>query len=133
MSEKKAKKDNDNKYGGLPVRKWVVPPGLRRLLDRFDAVCSVLFHEEDEGMENRPLLICGPTGVGKTILSYYAIDKYFIINNIKNESRVVRTLNCATIQKDLFESELFGHVKGAYTGAIKDRKGIFELAGKGVL
>ncbi|HZQ47097.1 MAG TPA: sigma 54-interacting transcriptional regulator, partial [Verrucomicrobiae bacterium] len=50
----------------------------------------------------------------------------------RKEHPLVR-VNCASIPKDLFESEFFGHVRGAFTGAIKDRIGRFELAGNGTL
>jgi transcriptional regulator with GAF, ATPase, and Fis domain len=42
-------------------------------------------------------------------------------------------VNCAAIPRDLFESEFFGHIKGAFTGAIKDRTGRFELADGGTI
>ncbi len=42
-------------------------------------------------------------------------------------------MNCASIPRELFESEFFGHVKGAFTGALRDRIGRFQLADKGTL
>ena len=42
-------------------------------------------------------------------------------------------VNCASIPRELYESEFFGHIKGAFTGAVRDRIGRFELANKGTL
>lgn len=76
---------------------------------------------------NASVLICGESGVGKELVA----------NMIHQESRrsegPLVTVNCASIPRDLFESEFFGHVKGAFTGADKDRVGRFELADKGTL
>ena len=42
-------------------------------------------------------------------------------------------MNCASVPRDLFESEFFGHIKGAFTGAVRDRVGRFQLAHRGTL
>lgn len=73
------------------------------------------------------VLIMGETGVGKELVAH-AIHSQSIR---KNETLVY--LNCAALPESVAESELFGHIKGAFTGAISNRKGKFELANKGTL
>lgn len=73
------------------------------------------------------VLISGPTGVGKDVL---AED---IHHNSPRRQAPFVPINCAAIQASLFESELFGHVRGAFTGAVADRKGLAELADGGTL
>ena len=73
------------------------------------------------------VLLTGPTGVGKDRVAK-AIYKW---SSRKNKPFVL--LNCAALPRELFESELFGHLKGAFTGAIKDKKGILEKADGGTV
>ena len=73
------------------------------------------------------ILITGPSGTGKELVAH-AIHQL--------SSRAAHhflPVNCGSIPKDLLESELFGHLKGSFTGAIANRKGRFELAEKGTL
>ncbi|HOH47454.1 MAG TPA: sigma-54 dependent transcriptional regulator [Candidatus Cloacimonadota bacterium] len=72
---------------------------------------------------DNPVLITGETGVGKE-LAAHAIHR---LSRYKDRNMVC--INCASIPKELFESELFGYEKGAFTGAVGDRKGYFEYAG----
>ena len=76
---------------------------------------------------NTNILITGESGTGKTIIAR-AIHR----NGNRKESPFY-SINCAAIPKDLLEAELFGHKKGAFTGATKDKKGYFELANQGTL
>jgi DNA-binding NtrC family response regulator len=74
----------------------------------------------------RSILIHGPTGAGKDLVA----------SALHHRSRVVGkfvVLNCSAVVETLFESELFGHVKGAFTGADRDKTGLFELANGGTL
>jgi transcriptional regulator with GAF, ATPase, and Fis domain len=73
------------------------------------------------------VLITGETGTGKELVAHE------IHRRSPRRDRPLIRVNCASIPKDLFESEFFGHVKGAFTGAIKDRVGRFETADGGTL
>lgn len=74
-----------------------------------------------------PVLILGETGTGKSLLAN-------IIHSIsKRHNNTFVHVNCPAIAESLFESELFGHAKGAFTGALSSRVGRLELAQKGTL
>jgi len=73
------------------------------------------------------VLILGETGTGKELVAHEIHRR-----SQRQQGPLVR-VNCASIPRDLFESELFGHVRGSFTGAIKDRAGRIETAEKGTL
>ena len=76
---------------------------------------------------NMPILIEGESGTGKE-LTAKAVHK-----NSNRKDKPFYPINCAGLAESLLESELFGHVKGSFTGATADRKGLFQLADKGTL
>jgi len=76
---------------------------------------------------NSTVLITGETGTGKEL-----ITNIIHFNSNRKNSPFIK-VSCAILSKEIFESELFGHVKGAFTGAEYDKKGRFELANGGTL
>ena len=73
------------------------------------------------------VLITGPNGTGKELVAHQIHQKS------ERSKRPLIEVNCAAIPSELIDSELFGHVKGSFTSAIKDRKGKFETAHNGTL
>ena len=74
-----------------------------------------------------PILLLGPTGVGKGVLAQW------IHNNGSRGDEAFVDLNCAGLSRELLESELFGHEKGAFTGATTSKLGLFEVAHRGTV
>ncbi|MEN8769098.1 MAG: sigma-54 dependent transcriptional regulator [Candidatus Arcticimaribacter sp.] len=73
------------------------------------------------------VLITGPNGTGKELVAHQIHQKS------ERSKQTLVEVNCAAIPSELIESELFGHVKGSFTSAVKDRKGKFETAHNGTL
>jgi transcriptional regulator with GAF, ATPase, and Fis domain len=73
------------------------------------------------------VLILGDTGTGKELVARE------IHHRSRRKGKPLIRVNCASIPKDLYESEFFGHARGAFTGAIKDRAGRFEMAEGGTI
>src|SRR5690606_2994679 len=73
------------------------------------------------------VLITGPNGTGKELVAHWLHEKS------ERSTAPFIEVNCAAIPSELIESELFGHVKGAFTSAVKDRAGKFEAADKGTI
>lgn len=76
---------------------------------------------------NSTVLIRGESGTGKELIARA------IHNNSLRGSEVFQAVNCAAINENLLESELFGHEKGSFTGAVGEKKGLFEVADNGTL
>ncbi len=92
----------------------------RAMRDVFDRIQKV-------ARTDSTILITGPSGTGKELVAS-AIHK---LSGRSQKNRV--SVNCGAIPSELLESELFGHIKGAFTGAISNRKGRFELAEGGTI
>ncbi len=92
-------------------------PALRQVLDQIELVAPT----------DASVLILGESGTGKELVARE------IHKRSPRRDRPLIKVNCASIPKELYESEFFGHVKGAFTGAVKDRTGRFELADEGTL
>ena len=112
----------------------VVNPGpdqpertFERIIGDSSALESVLEQVEQVACTDSTVLIEGETGTGKELIAHA------IHNASQRVGRPFIKLNCAAIPLDLLESELFGHEKGAFTGAIAQKIGRFEMADKGTL
>lgn len=79
------------------------------------------------GVENTTVLITGESGTGKELV---ARGIHYLSNRHK---QYFHSVNCSAIPETLFESEFFGHKKGAFTGAVENKAGWFEIANKGTL
>jgi formate hydrogenlyase transcriptional activator len=100
---------------------------FERIIGNSAALESVLDQVEQVAHTNSTVLIEGETGTGKELIAHA------IHNASQRCGRAFIKLNCAAIPLDLLESELFGHEKGAFTGAIAQKIGRFEIADKGTL
>jgi len=100
---------------------------FEQIVGKSPALESVLEQIERVASTDSTVLIHGETGTGKELIAR-------AVHNISSRcGRAFVKLNCAAIPLDLLESELFGHEKGAFTGAIAQKIGRFELADKGTL
>src|ERR1700676_1154411 len=100
---------------------------FERIIGNSAALESVLEQVEQVAPTDSTVLIEGETGTGKELIAHA------IHNASQRCGRALIKLNCAAIPLDLLESELFGHEKGAFTGAIAQKIGRFEMADKGTL
>jgi two-component system response regulator AtoC len=101
----------------LPVRMIAASPAMRQVI-------SLVMRAAPSPWT---VLIQGETGTGKELIARLI----HLLSPRKEEPFI--TLNCAAVPEGLFESELFGHEKGAFTGAINRRRGVFEQAHRGTL
>jgi two-component system, NtrC family, response regulator PilR len=90
---------------------------MKKVFDRIEKVAA----------SDSTVLITGPSGTGKELVS----NALHNLSSRKNGPKI--SVNCGAIPSELLESELFGHVKGAFTGAISSRKGRFEMANQGTI
>lgn len=104
-----------------------VRAGFGNMLGRSPALQKVQAQIATVAPTEANVLISGESGTGKELIARAIHDL-----SAHKDHPLVR-VNCASIPKELFESEFFGHVRGAFTGAIKDRVGRFELADGGTL
>jgi transcriptional regulator with PAS, ATPase and Fis domain len=101
--------------------------GFANIIGCDNKMVDVFRQIKDVSSYDYPVHISGETGTGKELVA----------NAIHNESLRAGNpfvpINCGALPEGLIESELFGHVKGAFSGAIRDKKGRFELANKGTI
>jgi len=101
--------------------------GANRIIGNSPALASVLAEVDRVAPTNSTVLILGETGTGKELIAS-------AIHNFSSRcDRPFVKLNCSAIPLDLLESEVFGHEKGAFTGAVAQKIGRFEMANNGTL
>jgi two-component system NtrC family response regulator len=101
--------------------------GFENIIGRSELLLRTLDDALRAADSDATVLIRGETGTGKELLARG------IHRNSPRKDRPFVTINCAAIPKDLLESELFGHVRGAFTGAVAHKKGKVEIADTGTL
>ena len=97
------------------------------IIGESEAINKIHIMVEKVAPTDARVLITGNNGTGKELVAHYLHKKS------KRSSESFVEVNCAAIPSELIESELFGHIKGAFTSAIKDRPGKFEIANGGTL
>jgi DNA-binding NtrC family response regulator len=101
--------------------------GFEGIIGTAPSIRSLITTMRQVAPSNIPVLITGESGTGKELVAQA------LHNNSKRTKKPFVPLNCAGLSASILEDELFGHVKGAFTGADKDRQGRFEFADGGTL
>jgi len=97
------------------------------MIGESDAISHIKTMIDKVAQTDARVLITGPNGTGKELVAHQLHEKS------NRAQQAIIEVNCAAIPSELIESELFGHVKGAFTSAVKDRAGKFEAANGGTI
>jgi transcriptional regulator with GAF, ATPase, and Fis domain len=103
------------------------PDDFQQVIGNSQIIQSVLYKVRQVSLIDATVLILGETGTGKELIAHA------IHNTSSRKDKVMVKVNCATLPAQLIESELFGHEKGSFTGAIERKIGKFELANGGTI
>jgi len=122
LQELKNQLQEENQYLRQEIR---VNNNFEEIVTQSDEFRLVLQQIEQVAPSDATVLILGETGTGKELLARA------VHNNSQRREKTLVKVNCASLPANLIESELFGHEKGAFTGAIAKKIGRFELADKG--
>jgi DNA-binding NtrC family response regulator len=125
-------------YLEKPYDKAALLETINRALDRLDAIDSEIISGSPKmesvkkmilkvARSNSTVLIRGESGTGKELIARA------VHNQSPRTDEMFQAVNCAAINENLLESELFGHEKGSFTGAHAEKKGLFEIADRGTL
>lgn len=101
--------------------------GFSGLIGNAPSMRELITHMKQIAPSNIPVLVTGESGTGKELVAQA------LHTNSKRSKKPFVPLNCAGLSESILEDELFGHVRGAFTGAEKDRQGRFEYADGGTL
>jgi two-component system response regulator GlrR len=113
--------------GGVPQNEVSQASWRRNIITQSAVMEDILTKAGLVAEGDASVLIYGESGVGKELFAHA------IHEASKRRHNPFVAINCAAIPEQLLESELFGHVKGAFTGAVRDHKGLFQLAEGGTL
>ncbi len=125
-------------YLEKPYDKAALLGTINRALDRLDAIDTEIISASPKmesvkkmilkvARSNSTVLIRGESGTGKELIARA------VHNQSPRSEEMFQAVNCAAINENLLESELFGHEKGSFTGAHAEKKGLFEIADRGTL
>jgi len=125
-------------YLQKPYDKTALLETINRALDRLDAIDSEIISASPKmetvkkmilkvARSNSTVLVRGESGTGKELIARA------VHNQSPRATEMFQAVNCAAINENLLESELFGHEKGSFTGAHAEKKGLFEIADRGTL
>ncbi len=101
--------------------------GFEGIIGQSSAIRLAVGRAQRAAIHDVPVLVLGESGTGKEMFA----EAIHLASHRRGKPFIA--INCAAISRDLLESELFGHVKGAFTGAVENRKGAFEQAHGGTL
>ena len=119
--------ESDLERHQLVQQSWLTAAPTSDLIGDSPVMQRLRHEAEVVGRAGLPVLIQGETGTGKELLA-----RYLHLHSSRAQQPLVQ-VNCAALPESIAESELFGHVTGAFSGATKDRAGKFELAHHGTL
>lgn len=124
VEQLKNRLEEENFYLQEEIR---IEHNFEEIIGRSDAIRNVLQAVETVAPTEANVVIGGETGTGKELIAR-------ALHNLSSRGdKTLIKVNCSSIPGELFESEFFGHVKGAFTGALRNRIGRFELADQGTL
>ncbi|WP_405204934.1 sigma 54-interacting transcriptional regulator [Aquimarina sp. LLG6339-5] len=124
LSKLKAELETDNQYLREEINSKI---NFDNIICQSEAYRKVLEMVTQVAITDATVLITGESGTGKELLANA------VHLNSSRKDRTLIKVNCATLPKELIESELFGHKKGAFTGAVSDKIGKFSLADGGTI
>lgn len=124
LKELKQRLEQQNEYLQEEIR---IEHSYREIVGQSEPILKIVRQIDVVGPTDASVLIHGESGTGKELIARA------IHQASRRAAHPLIRVNCAAIPADLFESEFFGHVRGAFTGALRDRVGRFELADGGTL